>query len=67
MTLKDYWKDLIENDPKKKFKQRVISELGITVHTFNKYVQGKTKGVNKLFKERIAEIAGKPVDELFPE
>lgn len=67
MTLSDYWKELGKNDPRKLLKERIISELGIAMPTFRKYVSGKTKGMSKLNKEKIAEIIGKPVNELFPE
>jgi ACT domain-containing protein len=65
MALKDYWEKLPEASPKSDFKERVISECGISNSTFYNWMNGITD-IPKTSRERIATIAGKQVSDLFP-
>ena len=66
MTLKDYYHSLDENSPRANLKDKIISECGISPATFYNWVNGNTSDIPKTAKERISEIIGIQVDELFP-
>lgn len=66
MTIQEFYKDLKKRStPRKAFKLKIAAECGVTETTVRKWLSGdNTPG--KLPMEKIAEIAGLPVSELFP-
>ncbi len=66
MTLKDYYESLDDNSPRGNLKDKIISECGISPATFYNWVNGNTSDIPKTAKERISEITGIKVNELFP-
>ncbi len=66
MTLKDYYNGLDEISPKTKLRDEIIEECGISYDTFYKWMNGSTREIPKTSRERIAQITGISVEELFP-
>jgi hypothetical protein len=66
MTLKDYYDSLDETSPRVKFRDAIVKSCGVTIDTFYKWLNGGTKDVPKLAKEKISEISGIQVNDLFP-
>lgn len=65
MALKDYYQSLEVNSPRSKFRKRIISECGVARMTVNRWFSGEIIP-EKLKREKIAEVAGVPIEELFP-
>jgi hypothetical protein len=66
MTLKNYYESLEDTSPKVKFRDAIVEKCGVTVDTFYKWMNGGTRDIPKLAKEKISEISGIPVNDLFP-
>lgn len=65
MALKDYYQDLENSSPRNLFRQRLIAECGVNVTTVFRWINGEVIP-DKLKQEKISELTGIPVDELFP-
>lgn len=67
MTLKDYYNNLPEMDaPKANFRRTLASECGVAPMTVFRWLAGDVIP-DKLKREKVAEITGQPVNELFPD
>jgi hypothetical protein len=67
LTFKDYYKQLGKRDPQIELRNRIISECGISTATFYKWLNRKTDTIPKLARQKISEITGIPVEDLFPD
>ena len=65
--LKQFYDDLVKENPQMKFRDLICEECGITIPTFYKWLNGETKRIPKNSKEKISELTNIPVEELFPE
>jgi len=65
MNLQDYFKDLRKTNPQREFIEKVSKECGVSDNTIYYWI--KNNNAPKLAKEKIAEITGIEVTELFPE
>lgn len=65
MKFKEYYNRLPDSAAKKRFREKVIEDCRIVYPTFYSWLQRNQ--VPPLAREKIAEIAGKPENELFPE
>lgn len=66
MTLKEFYQNLPErNAPKADFRRLLASECGVAPMTVYRWLAGEIVP-EKLKREKVAEITGQPVDELFP-
>ena len=66
-NLKQFYDDLILENPQMKFKDLICKECGITIPTFYKWINGETKRIPKNSKEKISELTRIAIEELFPE
>lgn len=64
MALKDYYESLSPNSPRKEIRDRILKECGITEMTLYRWISGDVIP-EKLKQEKVAEITGVPVDDLF--
>jgi len=62
-TFQEYHQSLI--DAPINLKDRIAKECGVSIATVYRWIKGWGMP-DKLKKEKIAEIIGKPVEELFP-
>lgn len=66
MVLKEYYDKLAEKStPKKEFRDKIATACGVTEMTVFRWLSGEVVP-DKLKREKIAEITGTPVEELFP-
>lgn len=65
MALKEYYEKLSDVSPKAAFRRRIMKECDVDRSTIHRWFQGEIIP-EKLKREKIAEIAGKKVEELFP-
>jgi len=66
MALKEYYERLGERStPKKEFREKVAAGCGVTEMTVFRWLSGEIVP-DKLKREKIAEIADAPLEELFP-
>lgn len=66
MALKEYYQDLgKQSSPQQEFRKKVARECGVTELTVYRWLSGEMIP-HKLKQEKIAELTGVPVDELFP-
>jgi len=65
MTFNDYCNKLKNRDPHLEFKLLVMAECDVTAATFQNWKAGKTRP-GKLQKEKISELTGISVNDLFP-
>ena len=63
MNLPEYYKQLSQSP--REFRQKLATECGVSEMTVFRWLSGEVVP-DKLKRERIAEIAGVPVEELFP-
>lgn len=67
MVLKDYYKELgKKSTPQKEFREMVASTCGVSVMTVFRWLSGEVVP-DKLKREKVAEVTGLPVEELFPD
>lgn len=68
MALKDYYNSLADRTipPKKEFREKIASACGVTEMTVFRWLSGEVVP-DKLKREKIAEIANIPVQQLFPD
>lgn len=64
-TLQDYFGTLSEKSPKRQMIEKIADECGVSLMTVYRWISGEVVP-DKLKKEKIAEITGIAVDELFP-
>lgn len=64
--LKNYYDNLTVEDPRVQFRNKLAKECGVTIMTVYRWINGEVIP-DKLKREKIAEIVGVSVDELFPE
>jgi hypothetical protein len=67
LTFKDYYRQLGKRDPQIELRNRIINECGISTATFYKWLNRKTDNIPKLARQKISEITGIPVEDLFPD
>ena len=65
MIFKDYYKSVSSQSPKVLLRNKLLRTLGMKYSTF--YQKLNTGTFNKLEREKIAQVIGKPVTELFIE
>jgi transcriptional regulator with XRE-family HTH domain len=66
MALKEYYEKIGERStPKKEFRETIARECGVTEMTVFRWLSGEVLP-DKLKREKIAEISGLTVEELFP-
>lgn len=67
MTLKDYYEKLPDwhSAPKIQFRDQLVKECGVSVMTVYRWFSGECVP-DKLKREKVAELTGIPVEELFP-
>lgn len=67
MVLKEYYNSLADRTtpPKKEFREKIASACGVTEMTVFRWISGEIVP-DKLKREKIAEIAGIQVQQLFP-
>ena len=64
--LKDYYDSLAVEDPRVQLRNKLAKECGVTIMTVYRWINGEIIP-DKLKREKISEIVGIAVDELFPE
>lgn len=65
MNLKEFYSDLQNQPtPQKEFRDKIASACGVTEMTVYRWLSGEIIP-EKLKREKIAELTGLPVDELF--
>lgn len=67
ITFKRYYERLRKRDPQIELRNKIIRECGISMATFYKWLNSDTSHIPKLAKEKISEITGIPVEDLFPD
>lgn len=65
MALKEYYQSLEEESPRSKFRKRIIHECGVARLTAYRWLSGEITP-EKLKRDKIAEVSGLSVEELFP-
>lgn len=65
MELKEYYESL--RNHQMKFRMKIQNDCGVTATSVYRWVTGDVIPGSKLVRDKIAEITGIPVDELFPE
>ncbi len=66
MALKEYYEKLAEKStPKKEFREKIAAECGVTEMTVFRWLSGEVVP-DKLKREKIAEVTGNSVEDLFP-
>jgi transcriptional regulator with XRE-family HTH domain len=66
MALKEYYEKIGElPTPKKEFREKVAESCGVTEMTVFRWISGKIIP-EKLTREKLSEITGLSVEELFP-
>ena len=66
MALKEYYAELgTRSTPCKEFRDRLVNECGVKPMTVFRWLSGEVIP-DKLKREKISEITGIPVEELFP-
>ena len=66
MALKDYYKELGKRStPQKEFRDKIAAACGVANMTVYRWMSGEIVP-EKLKREKIAEVSGISVDELFP-
>lgn len=67
MALKDYYKDLGQRTtPQQEFRIKIALACGVSLMTVYRWISGEVIP-EKLKREKIAEVTGLSVEELFPE
>lgn len=64
--LKDYYDSLTVEDSRVLLRNKLAEECGVTIMTVYRWINGEVIP-DKLKREKISEIVGIPIDELFPE
>lgn len=65
LPLKEYYDSLVVEDPRITFRDKLAKECDVTIMTVYRWINGEVVP-DKLKRERIAEIVGVSVEELFP-
>jgi transcriptional regulator with XRE-family HTH domain len=67
MALQDYYQELGKRStPQKEFRELLATHCGVAEMTVYRWLSGEVVP-DKLKREKIAEVTGKSVEELFPE
>lgn len=65
MKLSELYESLSEKTPKTEFRELIRNECGVAEITLYRWLNG-TIVPDKLKREKIAQVTGRPVEELFP-
>jgi transcriptional regulator with XRE-family HTH domain len=66
MNLNEYYKQLQDQpSPQREFRQKIAKECGVSEMTVFRWLSGEVVP-EKLKREKVAEITGLTVEELFP-
>lgn len=65
MTLRDYYNNQSLSSPQRELREKIAAACGVAEMTVYRWLSGEIVP-DKLKREKIAEITGIPVDELFP-
>lgn len=65
MALKEYYQDLGQTTPQQEFRKLLARECGVTELAVYRWLSGEVRP-HKLKQEKIAELTGKSIEELFP-